>query len=69
MSGKILRLPKVMEKTGKCRSTVYADMGNGNFPKSIPIGARAVGWLEEEVEQWISERVEMRRATSPAGAA
>lgn len=62
MSGKILRLPKVMEITGKCRSGVYSDMEKGTFPKSVPIGERAVGWLESDIEQWINERMEKRRA-------
>jgi prophage regulatory protein len=42
-SNKILRLPEVMEKTGIRRSSVYAWMRNGNFPRQIKMGVRASG--------------------------
>ncbi|MDQ0741126.1 putative DNA-binding transcriptional regulator AlpA [Pseudomonas sp. W4I3] len=35
---------------------MYALMRTGRFPKSIPLGIRAVGWDSLEVEQWIAER-------------
>ena len=48
---RILRLPEVKAKTGFGRSTIYAPFyikrgANGEFPRSIRIGARAVGWRE-----------------------
>ena len=33
-------------------------MSHGDFPKPIPLGGRAVGWLEEDIERWIVEKVE-----------
>jgi len=62
MSRKILRLPKVLEVTGKRKTGLYAAMNANEFPKSFSIGGRAVGWLEEEVEQWIGDRANTRRA-------
>ncbi|MEM7617204.1 MAG: AlpA family phage regulatory protein, partial [Pseudomonadota bacterium] len=35
-------------------------MAKGKFPKPIPLGARAVGWLNEELENWINERAKLR---------
>jgi len=32
-------------------------MANGEFVDKISIGSRAVGFLEEDIEQWISERI------------
>ncbi|WP_442781004.1 helix-turn-helix transcriptional regulator [Alteromonas sp. a30] len=29
---------------------------SGEFPRSIRIGARAVGWLESDIDQWIETR-------------
>jgi hypothetical protein len=29
---------------------------NGEFPRSIRIGARAVVWLESDIDQWIETR-------------
>ncbi|WP_049645534.1 helix-turn-helix transcriptional regulator [Candidatus Rhodobacter oscarellae] len=31
----------------------------GQFPKRIQLGPNRVGWLESEVQDWISERVEL----------
>src|SRR3990172_6534170 len=52
----ILRLPQVKMKTGLSRATIYAQQEEGIFPPSIPLGARAVGWLEAEVEAVIRAR-------------
>jgi prophage regulatory protein len=53
---RILRLPEVKAKTGFGRSTIYSLMASGEFPRSIRIGARAVGWLESDIDQWIETR-------------
>jgi prophage regulatory protein len=46
------RLDKVMEETGKCRSSIYQEMAEGTFPKSFKIGARAIAWLDEDIQKW-----------------
>lgn len=53
MSHKILRLPDVIAKTGLSRSTIYKRMANQQFPSSVSLGVRAVGWLESDVELWV----------------
>jgi len=58
----ILRLEAVMAKTGLPRSTIYHKMGLDEFPQSINLGIRSVGWIAEEVEAWIEERIENSRA-------
>jgi len=35
-------------------------MQDGTFPKPIKLGARAVGWLESEIEEWLQARIEKR---------
>jgi prophage regulatory protein len=50
---RILRLSAVKAKTGQATSTIYAAMASGNFPRPIPLGERAVGWLESEIDSWI----------------
>jgi prophage regulatory protein len=57
----ILRLPEVKVRVGLSRSTIYAAVSQGSFPRPIRLGARSVGWLEVEIEAWLSERVEMSR--------
>ena len=58
---RLLRLPEVKDETGFGRSTIYASIyiprgASGEFPRSIRIGARAVGWLESDIDQWIETR-------------
>lgn len=59
---RILRRKQVQELTGLSRSTIYLRIAQGNFPKAISLGARAVGWLESEIEEWVITRVAMSRA-------
>ena len=57
----VLRLPVVMARTGLSRSTIYAKIASGDFPEPINLGARAVGWISDEVEAWLVARVEASR--------
>lgn len=57
MSHRIIRLPSVIQKTGLSRSSIYLRIAQGDFPKSISLGVRAVGWLEQDIEQWLDERI------------
>jgi prophage regulatory protein len=59
----ILRLAQVCARTGLCRSMIYQLEAEQRFPSRIKIGVRAVGWLEEEVQQWLTQRVEASRRT------
>ena len=56
----ILRRRQVEDRTGLSRSTIYLYIQEGTFPKPINLGTRAVGWLENEIEKWLVERVENR---------
>jgi prophage regulatory protein len=59
---KILRLKAVIEATGLSRSLIYKLIKQGAFPKSfrLTVSGRAVGWSAEEVDAWISARIEAR---------
>lgn len=46
--------------TGLSRSTIYELQADRRFPQSIKIAARAVGWMESEVQEWIEWRAEVR---------
>ena len=54
---KLHRLPEVKDLTGLSRSTIYNRMREGTFPKSITLGPNTVGWLHEDIQKWISDRV------------
>jgi prophage regulatory protein len=61
MANAVLRLPLVKARTGLSRSTIYLRIAEGSFPKPVSLGDRAVGWLESEIESWLSSRVEASR--------
>ncbi len=54
---RILRLPAVIERTGKTRSPLYADIQAGLFVRPVKLGARAAGWPESEVARVIEARI------------
>ena len=55
---KIIRLPAVQNRTGLSRSAIYLKISKGEFPSSISLGVRAVGWLEEDVSNWIRKQIQ-----------
>ena len=61
MSHIILRLPQVKKRTGLSRSSIYLRMANNDFPQTISLGGRSVGWLEQDIDEWIVERIEQSR--------
>lgn len=61
MAQTILRLPAVKTRTGLSRSTIYLAISRGLFPKPITLGARAVGWLESDIEEWLTRQIAKSR--------
>ncbi len=55
MTNTILRLPAARATIGLSRSTIYLRMAEGTFPKPLSLGARAVGWLQTDIEQLTSQ--------------
>ena len=58
---KLLRLPQVKASTGLSKSTIYARIAEGTFPKQIPLGPRLVVWIESDIQNWIAEQVSAAR--------
>ena len=52
----LLRRPDVEAITGLSRSSIYAAMSRGEFPRPIKIGRRAVAWPKTVIDNWIEER-------------
>ncbi len=63
MATVILRLPTVKSRTGLSRSTIYLRIANGEFPRPVSLGGRAVGWLESDVENWLSDKIKSSRVS------
>lgn len=60
----ILRLPAVCRATGLGRSMVYQLEAANRFPRRIKIGARAVGWIEAEIQSWLADRITTSRGAA-----
>lgn len=59
----ILRLPDVKKRTGLARSTIYLRISEGGFPRPIELGGRAVGWIESEINDWLTNQIEASRSS------
>jgi prophage regulatory protein len=57
---RIIRLPAVELKTGLKHSAIYQKMAEGTFPRPVPLGPKAVGWVEAEIDQWIDRAIAER---------
>lgn len=58
----ILRRKQVEARIGLRRSAIYAMIEAGAFPAPVKLGARAVGWVAGEVDDWLRARVAASRA-------
>lgn len=63
----VIRLPAVVARTGLSRSSIYAAIGKNEFPRSIPLGCRAVGWLEADIDGWLESRIRLVRRDAGSG--
>lgn len=63
---RILKLPEVERLTGKSKTSIYEGVQAGTFPKPIPLGSRAIGFLEDELIAWQEKQIAARDAKSAA---
>lgn len=66
----ILRRKQVEARTGLSRSSIYARLKpnpkrpadfDPTFPRPVSLGAKAVGWIEAEIDAWLTAQVEKSR--------
>jgi prophage regulatory protein len=60
--GGLIRLPRVCRESGLGRSSIYAYVKTGAFPKPVRVGVRAVAWVQREVDEWVARRIAQRDA-------
>jgi prophage regulatory protein len=60
----ILRRKQVEARTGLSKSTIYQRVTDGTFPRPISLGARAVGWVESEISDWVSSKIKQSRTAA-----
>ncbi|MCW2957059.1 MAG: prophage regulatory family protein [Thermoleophilia bacterium] len=59
---RILRFPDVVNKTGLSKSAIYGRIRSSEFPVPVPLGPRAVGFVEHEVEGWLEQLIDHSRS-------
>ena len=59
---KILRIPAVIAKRQLSRGTLYRLLKQKEFPAPIHLGDRAIGFIESEVDEWLSRKMQQREA-------
>jgi len=67
-----IRLNEVISRTGCGRTYIYRKMKEGTFPKGLKLGGplkdpskfdnRAIGWIEDEIDQWVEDRIDERHS-------
>ncbi len=48
------------KRTGVSRAFINRARAEGEFPMSVQIGPKRIGFVEAEVNQWIQERIDAR---------
>jgi prophage regulatory protein len=56
----VIKLRSVMKQTSLSRTSIYRRIKEGQFPKQIKLGIRAVGWDEGEVDAWVKNQMAQR---------
>ena len=45
-----ITLPEVLRRKGGGKSTLYAEIKEGCFPRPVKLGLRRIGWPEHEID-------------------
>jgi prophage regulatory protein len=57
---KFIREPELLARTGLSATAIDLLEARGEFPRRIPLGTKAVAWIETEVTEWQRQRIAMR---------
>jgi prophage regulatory protein len=57
---RFLREPELLARTGLSPTMIDILEAKGQFPRRVPIGTKAVAWIESEVAEWQLQRIAIR---------
>jgi prophage regulatory protein len=57
---RLIKLPEVMHRIGLGKTTVYALMKAGEFPKPVRFPRSRVAWVESEIDDWVQKIIRDR---------
>ncbi len=60
MTKRFIAMTEVRRRVALSKTEIYRKIAAGAFPRPIPLGAHRVGWLESEVEGWMTDRLAAR---------
>jgi prophage regulatory protein len=60
MQQRLIRLKPTIDRTGRSRTRIYADIEAGTFPRPVKIGGRCIAFVESEIDEWIAARMTAR---------
>ena len=66
MTTSLMRLPQVARRTGLPKSTIYALIARGSFPRPIKLSERTSAWRSDELDQWVEARTRASRSQAAA---
>lgn len=62
----VLKKPVVLKIVGVTRTTLQTMIENKEFPAPIRLSARAIGWIDTEVQGWLDSKIAERDAKAGA---
>ncbi|WP_386692517.1 MULTISPECIES: helix-turn-helix transcriptional regulator [unclassified Lonepinella] len=54
---RLINIKEVMNRTSLKTTAIYTLMKRGEFPQSIKITIDRIGWLESDIDDWITAKV------------
>jgi len=66
----LIKIERVKDRIGLSKTTIYAWVALGIFPRPVSFGHGMSRWIEEEIDAWIEARIKARdeSAASALGA-
>lgn len=65
---RLMRIREVLQLCAFSRATLYREMRLHTFPAPVKLSERSVGWLQDEVVQWLEARIARRGPAYQNGA-
>ena len=57
MSQSFIRLSEVLRRTGYSKAWIYRLLKENRFPRPVKIGSRSIAFVENEIDEWINQRI------------
>lgn len=58
---RIIQRKEVQERTTLSKSALYLKIKEGSFPRPVKLSKRRVGWISEEIAEWLTQQIEQSR--------